>query len=788
VRWAALGALFLVAIALPQTAIGQTAVRGPSLAQMGGGGTVTDIRIEGVQRIEPETVRSYLLIQPGDAWDDELVDRSLKALFATGLFADINLSRVGNTLVVKVVENPIINRIAFEGNSKIDEKDLTAEIQLRPRVVYTRTRVQNDVKRILDLYRRHGRFGATVEPKVIQLTENRVDLVFEINEGEFTGVRSINFVGNHQYSDSKLRGILQTKESRWYRFLTSDDSYDPDRLTYDRELLRRFYLTEGYADFRVVSAVAELTPDRDGFIVTFTLDEGERYRFGKVDVNIKIKDLPPEEVLPLLTVHTGDWYDAEAVEKSISILTNALGNRGYAFVEVRPNINRNREERTVDITFDVQEGPQVYVERIDIVGNVRTLDKVIRREFQLVEGDAFNTTKMQRSQQRIKNLGFFRKVDVTNSPGSAADKTVVTAEVEEQSTGELSLGIGFSTTDGPLGDINIRERNFLGRGQDMRIGAVVSLRSQQVDLSFTEPYFLDRNIAAGFDIFEVKTSPTQNFFSGVTPPYQQFSYGGALRTGYQITDNLRQTLKYTARSDNITNLQPNTSLFIVLQAGQHTTSELGQVLLYDRRDDRLEPSAGYYASLGNDFAGVGFGVDYVRNKVNAGYYYSVAPDWVLSVTGEAGYIFGWSGQNVLIQDRFFVGGDNLRGFQSAGIGPRDSVSGDALGGQKYYLGSVTLGVPLGLPKELGITGRVFTDFGTLYHIEPTNIVLTPAQLASTGGQQPTVVQSPAIRASAGFGVSWKSPVGPIRLDIAYPIKKESFDKTQFFRVSFGTRF
>jgi len=762
-------------------------LRGPSLAQAGGG-TVADIRIEGAQRIEPETIRSYLLIQPGDAWDDELVDKSLKALFATGLFADVNLTRTGNTLVVRVVENPIINRIAFEGNSKIDEKDLNAEIQLRPRVVYTRTRVQNDVTRILDLYRRHGRFGATVEPKVIQLSENRVDLVFEINEGEFTGIRSINFVGNHQYSDGKLRGIIQTKESRWYRFLTSDDTYDPDRLTYDRELLRRFYLTEGYADFRVISAVAELTPDRNGFIVTFTLDEGERYRFGKIDVNIKIKDLPAEAVLPLLTVHSGDWYDAEAVEKSISVLTDALGNRGYAFVEIKPNVNRNREDHTVDITFDVQEGPQVFVERVDIVGNVRTLDKVIRREFQLVEGDAFNTTKMQRSQQRIKNLGFFKKVEVTNSPGAAPDKTVVTAEVEEQSTGELSLGIGFSTTDGPLADINIRERNFLGRGQDLRIGTVVSLRSQQVDLSFTEPYFLDRNIAAGFDLFEIKTSPTANFFSGVTPPYQQFSYGGALRTGYQITENLRQTLKYTARSDNITDLQPNTSLFIVLQSGQHTTSEIGQVLLYDRRDDRLDPTGGYYASVGNDFAGVGFGVDYVRNKVSAGYYYSVFPEWVVSVTGEAGYIFGWNGQNVLIQDRFFVGGDNLRGFQSAGVGPRDSVSGDALGGQKYYLGSVTLGVPLGLPKEFGVSGRVFTDFGTLYHIQPTNIVLTPAQLASTGGVQPMVQQSPAIRASAGIGVSWKSPVGPIRLDVAYPIRKEPFDKTQFFRVSFGTRF
>ena len=787
-----LGTLVAAAIVaglwLPTSATGQTIPRGPLLAQLGGG-TVSDIRIEGVQRIEPETIRSYLLIQPGDPWDDERVDQSLKALFATGLFADVNLSRVGNTLVVRVVENPIINRIAFEGNSKISEKDLSAEIQLRPRVVYTRSRVQNDVNRILDLYRRHGRFGASVEPKVIQLSENRVDLVFEINEGEFTGVRSINFVGNHQYSDGKLRGIIQTKESRWYRFLTSNDSYDPDRLTYDRELLRRFYLTEGYADFRVVSAVAELTPDRNGFIITFTLDEGERYRFGKIDVNIKLKDLPPEAVLPLLTVHQGDWYDAEAVEKSISVITDALGNRGYAFVEVKPNVARNREEHTVAITFDVQEGPQVYVERIDIVGNVRTLDKVIRREFQLVEGDAFNTTKMQRSQQRIKNLGFFKKVEVTNSPGSAPDKTVVTAEVEEQSTGELSLGVGFSTSDGPLADINIRERNFLGRGQDLRVGTVVSFRSQQVDLSFTEPYFLDRNIAAGFDIFEIKTSPTQNFFSGITPPYQQFSYGGALRTGYQISENLRQTLKYTVRSDNITDIQPNTSLFIALQAGQHKTSEIGQVLLYDRRDDRLEPSAGYYASVGNDFAGVGFGVDYVRNKVSAGYYYSVFPEWVLSVTGEAGYIFGWNGKQVLLQDRFFVGGDNLRGFQSAGIGPRDSVSGDALGGQKYYLGSVTLGVPLGLPKELGLSGRVFTDFGTLYDLQPTTLTLTPAQSAAAGGQTMlTAEQSPAIRLSAGVGVSWKSPVGPIRLDIAYPIRKEAFDRTQFFRISFGTRF
>lgn len=765
--------------------------RGPPAPRPSAGpnlGTISNIKIEGLERIEPETVRSYLLLQPGDQWDPERVDSSLKALFATGLFADVKLDRQGSDLVVHVVENPIINRIAFEGNDKLSDKDLNSEIQLRPRVVYTRTRVQNDVTRILDLYRRHARFAATVEPKIIQLSENRVDLIFEINEGPSTGVRSINFVGNQAFSDSTLRGVIDTKESRWYRFLSNADTYDPDRITYDRELLRKYYLAEGYADFRVVSAVAELTPDRDGFIVTFTVDEGERYKFGKVDANIKLKDLPKETVLPLLTVRSGDWYDADAVEKSIATLTDALGNRGYAFVEIKPRITRHRDARTIDITFDVQEGPQVYVERIDIVGNVRTLDKVIRREMRLVEGDAFNTNKLQRSKERIKNLGFFKKVETTTAQGSAPDKTVVTVEVEEQSTGELSLGAGFSTTDGPLADISLRERNFLGRGQDVRIGTVVSFHSQQVDLSFTEPYFLDSNVAAGFDLFEIKTSPTASFFSGETPVYQQFSYGGSVRAGYQLTENLRQTLKYTARSDDITDVQSDASLFIALQQGTHLTSSIGQVLLYDRRDNRIDPTSGWYASLGNDFAGAGFGVQYIRNKVTGGYYYSVAPGWVLSFTGEVGDIFGWGGQKVLLQDRYFVGGDNLRGFAPAGIGPRDVISQDALGGNKYYAGSVQLGVPLGLPKELGITGRVWTDFGSLWSNDQKNLVLTPAQLALNNGVQPQVADNPAMRVASGIGVSWASPVGPVRIDLGVPLKRESFDKTQFFRVSFGTKF
>jgi outer membrane protein insertion porin family len=785
-RWLAMFAAGLAAASGP-SAVAQrrSPPERPAAARAG---TIANIRIEGIQRIEPETVRSYLLLQSGDVWDAERIDRSLKALFATGLFADVKLVREGDTLVVRVVENPIVNRIAFEGNSKLSDKELTTEIQARPRVVYTRTRIQNDVRRIVELYRRQGRFAATVEPKIIQLPENRVDVVFEINEGPSTGVRAINFVGNRQFADSTLRGVVETKERRWYRFLSSSDTYDPDRLAFDRELLRKFYLSEGYADFRVVSAVAELTPDRDAFILSFTVDEGDRYRFGNIDVDIALKDLPREAVLPLLKVRSGDWYNAEAVERSIAALTDALGNRGYAFVEIRPEITRNREQRTIDIVFRVQEGPRVYVERIDISGNVRTLDKVIRREFRLVEGDPFNTGRMQRSKERIQNLGFFKKVEITNVPGSAPDRTVIVANVEEQSTGELSLGLGFSSSDGPLADVHVRERNFLGRGQDMRIGTVISLRSQQVDFSFTEPYFLDRNIAAGVDLFAIKTSPTNNFFTGGTPAYQQTSYGGALRAGYQISEDLRQTWKYTARSDNITDVASDASLFIQLQRGRRLTSEIGQVLLYDRRDNRLEPTDGYYASFGNDFAGAGFGVRYLRNKANIGYYYSVAPQWVLSFTAEAGYIFGWGGDPVFLQDRFFVGGDNLRGFEPAGIGPRDSISGDALGGNKYYVGTVALGVPLGLPKELGITGRVFTDFGSLWSNDQKNIPLTPEQLASIGGVQPIIKDTAAVRVSAGVGVTWKSPVGPIRLDVGYPVKKESFDKTQIFHVSFGTRF
>lgn len=725
--------------------------------------------MEGAERIEPETVRSYLLVQPGDPFDADRIDRSLKALFATGLFADVSIKREGDALVVRIVENPIINRIAFEGNKKLTDNQLQAEVQLKPRTVFTRTKVQSDVKRILDLYRRNGRFAANVDPKVIQLPQNRVDLVFEIDEGASTGIKRISFIGSHEFSASRLKEVIQTRESRWYRFFSSDDIYDPDRITYDRELLRKFYLSEGYADFRVISAVAELAPARDGFYLTYTIEEGQRYKFGKVDLVNQLKDVKPEELRTALTMRTGDRYNADQVEATINRLTDALGNLGYAFVDVQPRVTRNAETHTIDIVFEVKEGPRVYVERINIAGNVRTLDKVIRREFRLVEGDAFNSARLRRSQQRIRNLGFFKKVDVTTDPGSAPDKTVINVNVEEQSTGEFSVGVGFSTTDGPLADISIRERNLLGRGQDLRLGFTIAQRVQQLDFSFTQPYFLDRNMTAGIDLFElVRNQQTQSQFD-------QNSIGGALRAGYQITEPLRQTLKYTLRRDEITNVANTASIYIKQSEGTRTTSAVGQVLLYDRRDNRQDPTEGYFAQLSNDLAGLGGSVRYFRTVVNAGYFYPIAPQWVVSVLGETGYIVGIN-DPVQIEDRFFVGGDNLRGFATGGIGPRDATTRDALGGNIYYTGSVSLGFPLGLPQEIGLTGRVFTDFGSLFKIDVQSTPSAP------------ILQSSSIRVSAGVGVSWSSPLGPIRLDVGLPFIKQSFDKKELFRVSFGTRF
>ncbi|NQV48273.1 MAG: outer membrane protein assembly factor BamA [Rhodospirillaceae bacterium] len=737
-----------------------------TMAQTGESGTVQEIVVEGNQRIEPGTVLSYMLIKEGDAFDDRRVDRSLKSLFATGLFADVTIRRDGSLLIVTVVENPVINRIAYEGNSKLKDDVLDVEISLRPRVIYTRTKVQNDVKRILTLYRRKGRFAATVEPKVIQLPQNRVDLVFEINEGKWTEVKDIRFVGNGEYSDSRLREEIRTKETRWYRFLSSDDNYDPDRLTLDRELLRRFYLSSGYADFRVISAVAELTTDRKDFFITFTIEEGNRYAFGDIETDVRLTGLKPEDIADIIEIEKGDWYDAELIESTIDDLTNEIGTLGFAFIDIRPRVNRNREDKTIQVTFEVNEGPRVFVERIDIEGNVRTADEVIRREFKLVEGDAFNRAKLRQSKKKLDDLDFFEKVEVEQIPGSDPDKAAINVNVEEKSTGSLSLGFGFSTTSGVLGDIGLTERNLLGRGQSISIKAQLAAKHSQVDLSFTEPYFMDRDVAAGFNIFHSSTNlqDTSSFSTNQT--------GGSLRAGYPITDNLRESWAYTLKQSTISSVSSTASPYVQSEKGDSILSEIGHGLSYDRRDSKVFPTEGYIIGMSNDLAGIGGSKRYMRNVVNAGKYFPLYDQWVLSVGGRTGHIFG-IGDDVSLLDRFYIGGDDLRGFATSGVGPRDKSTQDALGGEWMYKGSVELKFPLGLPQELGISGKLFSDMGSSGRINPTG-----SDVHDTG----------KMRASVGTGVAWVSPFGPVSIDMGFPVIKENFDQTEAIRVNFGTRF
>lgn len=729
---------------------------------------VRQVVIEGVQRIEPATVRSYLLVQEGDEADPERIDRSLKSLYGTGLFSDVSIQEDGSTLIVRVVENPIVNRVAFEGNRHIKDENLESEATLKPRVIFTRTKVQSDVQRILTLYRQSGRFAATVEPKVIQLPQNRVDVVFEINEGPVTSVEKIRFIGNEAFSDGTLREVIRTKQSRWWRFLSSDDTYDPDRLALDRELLRRFYLGEGYVDFRVQSTVAELTPNREEFILTFTIEEGDRYRVGNVSVSSTLPGLQKESIADVVTFKAGDWYDANQVEKTIEKLQDAAGNQGYAFVDVRPRLERNREKKTIDIVFEVAEGPRVYVERIDITGNVRTMDEVIRREFRLVEGDAFNAAKLRRSRQRIQDLDFFEKVTVDQVPGSAPDKAVVKVAVEEKSTGSLSVGAGFSTGSGFLGDISIRERNFLGRGQDVQASVMIGQRQQQVDLSFTEPYFLGKEIAAGGDLFFVQTDrQSESSFDTTT-------IGGDLRANYPLTEHLRQGWRYTLKQTDVNNVPNDASVFIKEAEGTESYSEVSHTLTYDRRDSRINPTEGYYAKHTLDVAGLGGSAKYVRNRIDAGYYYPVTEKWVLSLSGSGGIVQGL-GEDVKLLDRFYIGGNEVRGFATDGIGPRDKDTNDALGGEYFYASSLQLSFPLGLPQELDIRGRVFTDVGSSWKM-------------ATQGRNDLVNDSSAPRLSVGTGVTWVSPFGPLGIDLGFALIKESWDDTEILRLNFGTRF
>ncbi|MEQ9227202.1 MAG: outer membrane protein assembly factor BamA [Parvibaculum sp.] len=757
---------------------------GISIARAAEQPTITEIVVQGNQRIEAETVRSYMTLQPGMKYDPEVADQSLKQLFGTGLFADITLHLDGSRVIVSVVENPIVNRVAFEGNSALKEEDLQKEVQLQPRIVYTRAKVQADVTRMIELYRRSGRFSATVDPKVIQLPQNRVDLVFEITEGPKTKIASINFLGNEEFSDGTLREVISTSESAWWKFLSSSDSYDPDRLTYDRELLRRYYLQRGYADFRVVSAVADLSRDDSAFHITFTVDEGEVYAFGDVAVTTELDKLNQEELEALLLPKTGEVYNAGLIDETIDALTFAAGTKGYAFAEVRPRIKRRKDERVIDLTFQITEGPRVYVERINITGNSRTLDKVIRRQMRMSEGDAFNKVLLDKSEKNIRGLQFFSKVDIAQNPGTAPDKTIINVDVQEQSTGSLSLSAGFSTLDNAVAGIQLSERNFLGRGLQLSTSLSLSKRRQLIEFHYTDPYFLDRDLVGGIDLFGSETNFQEE------SSFDSRSQGFGFRFGFPLSEKSRFLVRYQFRFDEIFNVKYKACNDPTLLAGEYCVSPIikdaegteyrsivGYDYYYDNRNDPVEPTGGWDFLFTQNFAGLGGTVRYVSSEVLARYYYQLSDDFLTSWRIDSGYVYG-IGDDVPLNDHFFKGGNNIRGFARGGVGPRDltSTNRDAVGALAYVFGTAELSFPNGLPEALGIRTSVFVDGGYIGMSDYDESLY------------PGIEDEFAPRASVGLSVYWQSPFGPIRLDFAQVLVDQPYDETEAFRFSAGTSF
>ena len=744
---------------------------------------VNRILVRGNQRIDQTTVLSYLPIQPGDMVDPVTLDVAVRTLYRTNLFANVQLGLQPNgDLVIEVVENPIINQVTFEGNKALTEKKLRDEVSIGPRGIYTRARVQDDVGKIVELYRLAGRISATVTPRLVQLDQNRVDVVFEIDEGPESGISGITFLGNEAFTDAELRDVMVTQTSRWWRLFSSNDNYDPNRLDYDREQLRKFYTNRGYYDFTIRSSIAELKPDNSDFAVTITVDEGDKYTFGDVKVETESERLNADFLTQLLPLRSGDLYQSDRIEAAVDALTFAAGSAGYAFVDIRPSYRANPETDTVDVTFHVREGERVYVQRINVVGNTRTLDSVIRRELLLGEGDAFNRNLIERSRNNLRALGFFKDVKIEETRGSAPDRSIVNVTVEEQPTGELSVGAGFSSFDSFTLNLGITERNFRGRGQNIVARAEWGSIRQNIDFRFTEPKFLGRDVAAGFDLFHTRLDLSE--YSS----YDYRSTGAGLRLTYPLNNYTRLSLRYFIKDDEV--MVPNNycsqagygTSALCDQLGAYINSSAGYTLFVDRRNDPVRPTRGWTTALRQDFAGIGGDVNYIKTEIDGAYYYGIRPEWVVSVQGSVGYIAGWSGDSIRINDRFFKGGQSFRGFETAGMGPRDLTTTDALGGNFYAIGTVELTVPNGLPEQYGIKTSLFADVGTLGQLDDRYLV-NPQGLPNAN-----IVDDMALRAAAGLSIHWRSPMGPIRFDLSKVLAKEDYDKTETFRFSTSTQF
>jgi outer membrane protein insertion porin family len=834
VRGGLLAALILVAtpVAAPLAAMLGSS---PAAAQ-----TVATIQVEGNRRVEVETIRSYFKPGPGGRLDQGAIDDGLKALIETGLFQDVKINNVGGHLVVTVIENPVIGRVAFEGNKKVKDDQLSAEVQSKPRGTFSRPVVQADAERIAEIYRHNGRYDVHVNPEIIEQPNNRVDLVFEITEGQKTGVKKIEFIGNVAYSSYRLKDIIKTRESNFLSFLGGNDVYDPDRVESDRDLIRRYYLKHGFADVQVVAALTEYDPDKKGFLVTFKIEEGQQYRVASVNFASSIATLDGNSLASFSQVYVGSLYNAEALEKSVENMQIEASRRGYAFAVVKPRGDRNFENHTVSITFAIDEGPRVYIERINIHGNTRTRDYVIRREFDISEGDAYNRALVDRTERRLKNLDFFKTVKITTEPGSSSDRVVLNVELEEKSTGDFSVSGGYSTTDGALAEVSISEKNLLGRGLFAKATVTYGQYARGVSLSFVEPYLLDYRIAGGIDVFYREQLPNTYISYGTR------TVGFSPRLGFGIREDLSLQLRYSlyqqqitlpGQLDNCNNIagpsfyptpayinqvlggvdptgnaqngllpgclgDGESSLPVrqELANGATWTSSVGYSLTYNTLDNNKNPTDGLLIDWRQDFAGVGGDVSYLKTAVDGKYYAPLVGDVVGLIHLQGGILNHVGDQPIRMLDQFQMGPNLVRGFAPNGIGPRDLTflsytgTGDAIGGTKYWGASAELQYPFWfLPKEVGLKGAVYADAGSLWGYTG------PTSWAQTGEVNGLVNGNPCkcamafddtniVRTSVGVGLIWASPFGPLRFDYAIPITKGKYDIVQEFKFGGGTTF
>jgi outer membrane protein insertion porin family len=764
----------------------------PGVAQ----GAHPDIVVEGNHRVEADTVRSYFATRPGERLDAEKIDAALKALYATGFFQDVHIRQANGRVIVTVVEAPVIDKVAFEGNKRVKDDDLKKEVQSKPRGTFSRAMVQADAQRILDVYRHAGRYDVHVDPKIITRPNNRVDLVFEIRDGEKTPVRQIVFVGNGKFSARQLRDVIKTSESNLLSFFKSTDVYDPDRVEADRDLLRRFYLKHGYADARVISAVAEFDAAKKGFVVTYTLDEGEPYRFGTIDVRSNVRDVDAASLRSRVLTHAGETYNAEAVEKTIEQLAVEVSKRGYAFAQVHPHPERNYQTRVVNLVYAIDEGSRAYIERINIRGNLRTRDYVIRREFDIAEGDAFNKVLIERAERRLKNLNYFKTVKIGQEPGSAPDRVVLNVEVEELQTGDFTVSGGYSTAEGWLAEVSVSERNLMGTGRAVKASVMYGEYAKGVDLSLVEPYFLGTRASTGVELFG-KQVIANNYQS-----YGTDTYGATFSVGMPLTEEVGTQWRYSIYNQQITltpalmgcyplnNPPPGctpigeASLPIRQAAanGAAWVSSVGNTVAYDGRDARKNPHGGVYAEMRQDVAGVGGDEKFIRTTGDVRYYHEVAPDVVAMGRVQGGFVNGWDGQQVPLMNSFFGGPQMVRGFAPNGFGPRDLTPGttmDNVGGTKYFVTTAEAQAPIPyLPSEFGLKMAVFSDAGTVYgYGGPTYF--------PQFGQSVQVADSTFIRSSVGVGLVWDSPLGPLRVDYSIPLTKTSYDVLQPFHFGVG---